>query len=276
MASVVMEDHQGEAKFRNATLNLDDFLTLDNPNKAWRLSLSRTGGLRRKVAATKWADEYAKVPKKLLDIIQNTKDIEPYEEFQDDMRLGQDLRAEERVDYLEKQLGITLPTLGEGSSRLVVAISEKTVLKMAKNEAGIAQNEVEYRAYEKVEDCSMITRIFYYDEDFEWLICERVIREADEDDFLMYMKPPSGYDDEDMLDTFVHTAFYYKDPNHKDIKAYLIDRVAFKSLRFLLSQGIKKSDLSSTRQWGLVERKGERYPVLVDYGFNQDVANRYY
>lgn len=47
LQAVVMEDHSGVNRLRNAELDYDEFLTLDNPNKAWRLS--RTSLLASKI-----------------------------------------------------------------------------------------------------------------------------------------------------------------------------------------------------------------------------------
>lgn len=220
-----------------------------------------------KWAKTKWADEFAKVPKDLLNTIQDIKEIEPHPDPKPNdygHRLNpRQHRAEERLELLRKRLGHPLKVLGKGSSRVVVEVTPTVCLKLALNSAGVSQNKVEYETYEKVEDCAMITRIFFYDPDWEWLVCEKAIRKATEDDFDRSYGVTGPYD---LLGQLTHPQHYppIKDPS------------ALKALKFLLDKGLLEADMGSMRQWGLVERRGERYPVLVDYGLDGDVWGRHY
>ena len=154
-----------------------------------------------------------------------------------------------------------LPILGGGSSRKVVAVNEHVAIKLAINQPGVAQNEAEYKAYEKVEDCTIITRIFYYDSEFHWLVVERVLREATYEDFAVY-GVSGAYN-------FCNRAQYRPQD--------LTDKQAVKSLQFLCNTlGVKWWDIDREGQWGLVERRGEKYPVLVDYGLDTEVHRLHY
>lgn len=66
-----------------------------------------------------------------------------------------------------------LKRIGSGSSRIVYAIDDKKVLKLAKNEKGIAQNEIEadYLLQDWYGD--IIAKVFEKDDRYRWLISER-------------------------------------------------------------------------------------------------------
>ena len=240
-----------------------------------------------KWAKTKFADEFATVPKQVLDVVQDIKRIEPHNRNKGLHFVGPDqFRAWERLDLLRERTGQSLKVLGRGSARIVVELTPKVCLKLALNTAGIAQNKREYEAYEAVEDCSIITRIFYYDPDFEWLICERVLRTAVDEDFKQYVDvedmdegslisgaevydPATGGWSASYLNAFIDAASGY---GHT-----IKDPVAIKSLQFLVKRGLDVQDiLEAESQWGIVERKGQKYPVLIDYGLDEAIWDQHY
>jgi hypothetical protein len=173
---------------------------------------------------------------------------------------------------LSKLLGFNLKNLGQGSSRTVYALSEDLVLKVARNKAGIAQNEAEYRAYEKLPDCSIIARIFYYQKDFQWLVVERILRRTDDSDFQMYGINTDQMSLRQMLDLVVDgtpaAKLKFLNP------AFNRD---FRALRYIVKRtNGMMGEIAHHKQWGIVERKGQEYPVLVDYGLTSKVYDRYY
>lgn len=175
----------------------------------------------------------------------------------------------QRVKDLRKNSGLSLPVLGEGSSRIAVGIDEHSVLKLAKNKAGVAQNKTEYGVYKKVETCSMITQIFYYAEDFEWLICERATRECKHGDFKCYGS--TRYDD----GTYLAQACKHGDYEGNEIDT-TVDPQSLEALRFLIHKlNLVPGDMCGSN-WGIVERDGQEYPVLLDYGFDDAVRKRHY
>lgn len=160
--------------------------------------------------------------------------------------------------------------LGQGSSRAVYALNEDVALKVAIRDAGIAQNKAEYRAYEKVADCSVITRIFYHHDDFHWLVAERIKRQARDTDFEIYGVPHARRllylvlhpeEAEDFTDVQLTETFYKDRPILRHILRLNSDH---------------SNELSGNRQWGIVERKGQEYPVLVDYGWTDRIGVTYY
>jgi hypothetical protein len=177
------------------------------------------------------------------------------------------------ITQLGESLGYSLKKLGQGSSRSVYAISDELVLKVARNEAGIAQNKAEYQAYAKLSDCSMITKIFYYQDNFQWLLVERVIRPAKDADFLMYsVGAPYNFV------TPYDLAYYsFHDNSHGFLDpAFKKDYASLKRILKWHGGIDGLGELGSLRQWGIVERFRQQYPVLVDYGFNLKVYEIYY
>lgn len=170
------------------------------------------------------------------------------------------------IEELEELSGLTIDRINSGSSRAVFAINDNVVLKIATSKTGIDQNKVEYKTYEKVETCSMITRIFYYNTDFKWLISERTIRQVKDSDFGVYGA--------DSLNLLVAAAERPKDADRLiDTKK---DPKSLKDLQDLISKfGLLAGDLLPNN-WGIVERKGQEYPVVLDYGLDQAVWYKHY
>ena len=55
-----------------------------------------------------------------------------------------------------------------------------------------------------------------------------------------------------------------------------VDPDSVKELTFLIEKlHLLPADMSG-RNWGIVERDGQEYPVLVDYGFDREVRNKHY
>ena len=219
----------------------------------------------------KVAEEKPKsIPKDLLKKLPEIHEISPEAEDDKSNRWnnwaqpnGESKTVSSRLKLLRERTGLELPILGEGSSRMVVGVNEHVAIKLAINQPGVAQNKAEYQMYERVEDCTIITRIFYYDTEFHWLLVERVLRSASYEDFKAY----GCYG--------AHN--FCKQVQYNPKLKSLTDRKAVKSLQFLCEKlGVKWWDIDRESQWGLVERRGEKYPVLVDYGINEEVAKLHY
>ena len=62
-----------------------------------------------------------------------------------------------------------------GSSRTVFVLDDNRVLKIAKDEKGLAQNEVEVRTYETTKS-PLLAIIEQYGKDYSWIVAERAYR----------------------------------------------------------------------------------------------------
>lgn len=185
-----------------------------------------------------------------------------------------------RIRYCKQYLGLPI---GNGSSRMVFQISDEKVLKLAKNNKGIAQNEREasiLNDYIKSE-MSIFPKVYEVGENNEWIIAEYVLP-AKAQDFKVatgydwthvrafiatvasqYSKIPSYLSDEEMEEMRdyddEHSGFFH------EIESYMSDY-----------QITPIGDYLRLANWGMTLRDGEPYMVILDDGLSQDIYNKYY
>lgn len=63
-------------------------------------------------------------------------------------------------------------TLGSGSSRIVIKISNKRVIKVALNDAGRAQNKREAFLTDKYLELNLFANALYYEGNYNWIISQ--------------------------------------------------------------------------------------------------------
>lgn len=223
--------------------------------------VTQTGLTKWACEQTVFANEEAEVPTDVLEALpETTSPSRDYQDGQDWMTYGL-YDPEQRVAQLEEKLGRKLKKIGSGSSRVVYELTPDTCLKLALNDAGIAQNKQEYTVFSKVQQCTLITRIFYYDPKFEWLICEKAHTKVSPDSFDIY-----GFD-------CLRRLVFYSGEDQSDDMCNEYSR----ELSHLVHQlHLEPADIENTWNWGLVNRHGKDYPVLVDYGLSPDVYQRFY
>lgn len=207
-----------------------------------------------------------------------------------------------RVDYCRSRLKY----LGRGSSRMVFEIDNEKVLKLAYNNKGIAQNKVEadpamtgyYGIFAKVYDMH---------KNYHWIEMEKAAPATEEDfdeiyggDFGLFSDffKEWRYDLEkdftkggifnDWLCPYVRylyseargTAkgdawheFYNMFENTDEYKGSLFNGIRDYMYDWDLNA---HGDLRRINSYGIVERNGKKKIVIIDYGLNNDVYNRYY
>ena len=171
--------------------------------------------------------------------------------------------------------------IGSGSSRSVFALDKNTVIKMAKNEKGIAQNLAELRVFEKAPE--RVAKIKWYHPKGYYLIVERCTSlkrfledkdvNIDADDFSEYVdidcnKKYTVENVEKIVKNFVK--------NTKDEAKYkpAVFKMLAKQIKELATFIWKnKIDDIYDDQLG-VNKTGKI--VLLDYGMNQKVWDKYY
>ena len=223
---------------------------------------------------------------------------------------GED-NSEAQVKYCEEYLG---RMQNYGSSRCTFTLNDNMILKLAYNggglrDAGIAQNEAEYELYMLV-DSPLLPRIFYHDEDFQFIVCESVLP-ATETDFEKYlgmpfcgiyrqhtMKQPltnkpgdkevgfdkyfeklKGYKEADEIPviellSYIQSKYYIGSEISKEYEKIIKKSWWLKELVKLSKIGV--SDISSIDNYGIVNRDGKPIIVLLDSGFNKEVYYKYY
>ena len=172
-----------------------------------------------------------------------------------------------------------LQRLSSGSSRIVYKIDDEKVLKLAKNDKGIAQNEVEieYGQYIDIED--VVAKIFDYDEENNLWVEMELARKVRPSDF----KSIIGYSFEDYR-LAIHN-YGVDTGNNKGSKYPLSKQLVedmwenefmYEMFSFIGNYAVPTGDLERTSSYGLVKRDGQDKIVLIDYGLTHEVYSSYY
>jgi hypothetical protein len=172
-----------------------------------------------------------------------------------------------------------LQRLSSGSSRIVYKIDDEKVLKLAKNDKGVAQNEVEieYGQYSDIDD--VVAKIFDYDEENNLWVEMELARKVRPSDF----KNIIGYSFEDYklairnygIDTGNNKGSKY--PLSKQLVEDMWENeFMYEMFSFIGNYAVPTGDLERTSSYGLVNRDGQDKIVLIDYGLTHDVYSSYY
>ena len=171
--------------------------------------------------------------------------------------------------------------IGSGSSRRVWALDKNTVIKMAKDRRGMAQNLVELRVFEKSPD--RVAKIKWYHPKGYYLIVERC---SSLDRFLEDKDVNIDADDfSDYVDIDVHENYTAKKVQNivKDFVRETKDEAKYKPAIFKkLAKEIKelatfiwKNKIHDIYDDQLGVNKAGKI-ILLDYGMDQEVWEKYY
>jgi len=189
-----------------------------------------------------------------------------------------------RVNYCNQ----TLNRLGSGSSRIVYQIDDKTVLKLAKNSKGVAQNEREINmgTSNYYQSMDLFAEVYEYDENALWLEMQ-LARPAKKSDF----KRIVGYDFSVICDyvQYVANLYLYRNKQrgiNQSNKEFFESEVFeenyeysfFNSLYdFLANEQIEAiGDFQRLSSYGVVQDNDGEKIVLIDYGLSDDIFKQYY
>jgi hypothetical protein len=177
-----------------------------------------------------------------------------------------------RVKYAQEKLG----KLGTGSARIVFSVDENTVMKLAKNPKGLAQNSVEIDIGTKDwYDC--VVKVFDFDSDNLWLEAEKAKRVTKPE-----FKKIVGYN----FDTWT-TVLYFKIKQIKDgVGYYILNEPLAKEImegeyfneivEMSANWDIEPGDFRRISSWGMVNRGGAPVLVIIDVGLTNQVYKDYY
>lgn len=179
----------------------------------------------------------------------------------------------ERVAYCNSNL----KRLSSGSSRIVYQIDDQKVLKLAKNNKGIVQNEGEIDAAEQ-SYYSNIAEIFDYDENGLWVEME-LARKVTPEKF----KSIVGFDINDVrkyLQAFqASTQGKSTSPFrlNSELERQIMQNEFVDSLReYIANTDALAGDIGTISSFGLVNRGGEDELVLVDFGLSENDFEKLY
>ncbi len=187
--------------------------------------------------------------KDLKTILKNLEDLENYNS---------------RKEYAEKNL----KHLSSGSSRIVYSSPDETIIKLAKNDKGIAQNKAECNPKMK---SKFLNEVISHAKDYSWMethyLDKITVKDFEEmtdlkfDDFgaaIRYgLKNVSGNTDKEKPENFDKVE---KSEIYKEMKKI--------GNQFKLMPG----DLARISSWGTKDGR----PVLIDAGLTKDVFAEFY
>lgn len=209
-----------------------------------------------------------------------------------DMRVFKTLETSyDMTDYARQH---KLQRLGQGSSRIAFLLNSRFVLKIAHDkQRGPAQNEVEVSVYTNPTTKPVVAKIYDFDPSYRWIVSESVreLRRNSEFepltgiDFDLFRRALNDIDLQSELeyeqekiqdyspDTFDYNYHKYEIKKLEEIIKTVNDPFV-KSVRSLVDQNqLEIADIGVINHWG---KTANGRVVLLDYGFDQAVANRYY
>ncbi len=182
-----------------------------------------------------------------------------------------------RIQYCQERL----KRISSGSSRIVYMVDNTKVLKIAKNQKGLAQNEIE-ASYSKYHDLKEITaQVFAYDQKDLWIEME-LARKVTPQIFQKII----GFSFKDYtaaLNNYYHNVnpqksrYMSKYPMAQEmVDAMWKNEFIYDIFTFMGGYDIPVGDLMRLNSYGLVNRNGEDTIVMIDYGVTNGVLDDYY
>lgn len=179
----------------------------------------------------------------------------------------------ERVRYCAQHL----KKIGAGSARIVYEIDDRSVLKLAKNAKGIAQNELEASLSNDYYIRDMVAQIFKSHPNDEWIEAEYAKRVT-----------PTRFRELTGIDIKTLSEYLWK--KHAENKGRgmgthlspeqleMVENNEFANniLDIMLNYDMPSGDLGRISSYGEVNRNGQPEVVIIDYGLNDDVYQDHY
>lgn len=133
--------------------------------------------------------------------------------------------------------------IGSGSSRKVFDLGNGYVVKVAKNNAGIAQNKMEYRI-SLTDSSNLFAKVIQASDDFYAIVMQKA----------------------DKIYDFSYVCNYFNVESIRDV----INLKKFQNIHYRYN--LLLNDLCRTSSWGIINGK----PIIIDYGFTKEIRERYY
>ena len=185
----------------------------------------------------------------------------------------------DRKNYCDKYLGFNV---GSGSSRLVYQLDDEKVLKLAKNEKGIAQNEQEYSfGQEKFVDvtphifnemCDIVN--------FTFIVSEYVLPAKEKDFIELY-----GINFNTFISVINTVSVWYGRKRSLGTKVLSDEEMEYlqeenpdikEFVDYVSNYQPPIGDMLRLANYGMVMREGSPQIVLLDSGLSDEIYNKYY
>ncbi len=205
-------------------------------------------------------------------MILNFNDFKLYEYNNNwDQTIFDNLKSfNKKIEYCNNNL----QKISSGSSRNTYLIEgeKKLVLKLAKNNKGLAQNRTEINLRSAVESCASI---FNYNTDYIWLEMEYANKLT-----LTKFKSITGFKFKDfciviknfLIDNRIYKSFIKTDIN-PDIESLIFNhQLYFDICDLIMSYNMVGGDLLRLNSYGEIDNN----IVIIDFGLDNNVYNNYY
>jgi hypothetical protein len=173
------------------------------------------------------------------------------------------LQTFDNINVIINYADTFLDKLGQGSSRAAYLLNSKTVLKVAINEKGLAQNEAEVDVFTNPKSKLIVAKIHKADKDYKWVISDLVNPIYNKDEFAQ----GAGVDWKTFYDVLENVIRY-----HDDMPSGL-DKFTQAVITTAKENKLLFGDLSQIDHWG---KAPDGRVVLLDYGFTQEVSANHY
>jgi hypothetical protein len=179
----------------------------------------------------------------------------------------------ERVRYCDEHL----KKISSGSARIVYMIDNEKVLKLAKNEKGVAQCEVEIQWGNDYYFGGILAKTLDSHPDGLWVEME-LARKVKKNDF----KTLADFNFDD-LDTYLRNTeqemkgkkpIFGIDQNVKEVMQE--NEFVIQLVDLMNAMGAPAGDMTRLNSYGIVKRDGHDTIVLIDFGLTNDVYSDYY
>ena len=172
------------------------------------------------------------------------------------------------VEMLQKVYG--LKPIGQGSGRIVLALNNDRVLKLAKNRPGMYQNLFENSFYQDQKN-PVLAPVLDCSRSGSWLIARRAKKLSEK-----AISKSTGLDPVIVEDGIYHMFQPDKSPGQERPTAYMLPKQTEfgQNLFRLLDTELDTEDIADfgNDQYGLIDEK----PVVIDYGLSKEIGEKYY
>lgn len=180
-----------------------------------------------------------------------------------------------------------LQRISSGSSRIVYKIDDQTVLKLARNNKGLAQNETEASMSNDYYAPDIFAQVYDVDDDYQWIEMQ-LARKAKPSDFERltgYKWEVVQYFVEYIASNYTRYRCNIANPYEKLFKSEEFQDIAWNdadSLFYKLSEYLSNyqiegfGDIESLSSWGVVQNQDGEELVLIDYGLDNNTLDQYY
>jgi hypothetical protein len=174
------------------------------------------------------------------------------------------------LEYVNKTLGRAV--LGEGQGRIVYRLGNGKVLKVAKNEGGVGQNQAEASVCASSADVvSLFPKVFEHSQAWFWLLTEEA-QEMTEEAFRSLTGLPWKMFWSALKGAFSGKASNVTQQDQQNYAQASANQFFARVVKAIRDCKYEPGDIAKLDSWGIVNGK----PVIIDSGFTEAVNKSYY